>query len=83
MEELLKEQTPTSLQQAESSIGLRYSILLSLPYFDPIQFTIIDPMHNLYLGSGKHAFEVWVKKDLIKKKHFSILEEKMKALTTP
>ena len=30
-------------------------MLLSLPYFDPVQFTIIDPMNNLFLGSGKHA----------------------------
>ena len=81
--ELLKERTPSALQRAESSIGLRYSLLLSLPYFDPVRFTIIDPMHNLYLGSGKHAFEVWIEKDLVTKKDFPKLEEKMKMFTTP
>ena len=30
IDELLKEQTPTSLQQAEINKGVRYSILLSL-----------------------------------------------------
>ena len=83
MVQLLKEQAPSALQRAESNIGLRYSVLLSLPYFNPVQFTIIDPMHNLYLGSGKHAFEVWFERDLIKKKHFTNLEEKMKLFTTP
>jgi hypothetical protein len=73
--ELLKEQTPSALQRAESNIGLRYSVLLSLPYFNPVQFTIIDPMHNLYLGSGKHAFEVWFERDLIIK-DLTNLEEK-------
>ncbi len=41
----------------ESKYGVRYSIL---PYFDPIKFTVIDPMHNLFLGTGKHVFKVWV-----------------------
>ena len=81
--ELLKEQTPSALQQAESKIGLRYSVLLSLAYFDPVRFTVIDPMHNLYLGSGKHSFEVWFEKDLITKKDFQKLEEQMKLFTTP
>ena len=81
--ELLKEKTITSLQQAESTHGLRYSILLSLPYFDPVQFTVIDPMHNLYLGTGKHAFEVWVKNDLISKKHLANLEEQVKNFIIP
>ena len=38
---------------------------------------IIDPMHNLFLGTGKHTFEVWmdvgVKKHL---KHFQDIVEK-------
>ena len=50
VDELLKEQTPTSLQQAGSNSGVRYSILLSLPYFDPVKFTVVDLMHNLFLG---------------------------------
>ena len=80
---LLKERTPAALQRAESNIGLRYSVLLSLPYFDPVQFTIIDPMHNLFLGSGKHAFEVWIDRDLITKKDFAKLDDKMKSFTNP
>ncbi len=30
--------------------GVRNSELLRLPYFNPIQMTIIDPMHNILLG---------------------------------
>ena len=45
-----KETTKTSIQHAESKYGVRYSVLLALPYFDPIKFTVIDPMHNLFLG---------------------------------
>ena len=38
----------------ESELGCHNSVLLVLPYFDPIRMTIIDPMHNLFLRSAKH-----------------------------
>ena len=33
---------------------------MSLPFYDPVIFTAIDTMHNLLLGTAKHAFDVWV-----------------------
>ncbi|KAH9856390.1 hypothetical protein C2E23DRAFT_696984, partial [Lenzites betulinus] len=30
--------------------GVRYSSLLDLPYWRPTRYTIIDTMHNLFLG---------------------------------
>ncbi|KIJ50240.1 hypothetical protein M422DRAFT_44405 [Sphaerobolus stellatus SS14] len=30
--------------------GIRYIELLRLPYWDPTCFTVVDPMHNLFLG---------------------------------
>ena len=68
VEEIVKEVTKTGLQAAESAYGLRYSVLLALPYFDPIQCTAIDIMHNLYLGTAKHAFEVWLERPIDKVK---------------
>lgn len=29
------------------------------PYYDPIRFAVIDPMHNLYLGTAKHVLSIW------------------------
>ena len=81
--ELLKEKTPTALQNAESRIGLRYSILLSLPYFDPVKFTIIDPMHNLFLGTGKYAFEVWMDVGIITKKHLKHFQDIVEKFVVP
>ena len=43
----------------ESELGCRHSILLDLPYFDPVRMHVIDPMHNLFLGSGKHMMAIW------------------------
>ena len=43
-----------------SAHGCRYCEFLRLPYFDPIRMVIIDPMHNLYLGTAKHMLRVWI-----------------------
>ena len=54
--EVLKQTTKTAQNSAESQYGVRYSVLLELPYFDPVECTAIDIMHNLFLGTGKHVF---------------------------
>ena len=57
--------TKTSLQRLESQYGVRYSLLLELPNFNPIRFGIIDPMHNLLLGTLKHMFSLWIEQGKI------------------
>ena len=48
-------------EKKESEVGCRYSVLLDLPYFDPVRMLIIDPMHNLYLGTAKYVFQkLWM-----------------------
>ena len=38
----------------------RWSALLDLPYWDPIRFTVIDSMHNHYLGLLQdHCRKIW------------------------
>lgn len=81
--QLKNERSTSALRKAESSLGVRYSVLLSLPYFDPVRFTVVDPMHNLYLGSGKHVFKVWMDRNLITLKHLEVIEEKMKKFKVP
>ena len=54
----LTAKTPAERSKLESSTWCRYPILLELPYFDPIQMLLIDPMHNLFLGTSKHFFRV-------------------------
>ncbi|KAI0654589.1 hypothetical protein C8Q70DRAFT_883959, partial [Cubamyces menziesii] len=40
--------------------GVRWSELLRLPYWDSIKYTVVDSMHNLYLGLIKtHCRNVW------------------------
>lgn len=44
---------PTQSKQEElaTKYGVCYSCLLQLEYFDAIRFRVIDPMHNLFLGT--------------------------------
>ena len=51
---LLDCETKTGREKKESEYGCRYSSLLKLTYFDPVRMLLIDPMHNLFLGSAKY-----------------------------
>lgn len=59
--ELWKE-APDEQTQADilSAHGIRYTPFLRLPYFNPITFTIVDTMHNFFLGLlHRHCREIW------------------------
>ena len=77
--------TKSALQKAESQFGLRYSVLLEIPYFDPIRFTIFDPMHNLFLGTGKKVMEVWLShaSNVLSKKDFKAIEQAIQEFVIP
>jgi hypothetical protein len=43
-----------------SQNGVRYSLLLKLPYWDPVRFTLVDSMHAFFLGNlRRHCREIW------------------------
>ena len=59
-------QTITERNRRQTDLGCRYSILLELDYFDPVRMLVIDPMHNLFLGSAKHSTKsVWRAKNVL------------------
>uniref|UniRef100_A0A1X7VK20 Uncharacterized protein n=1 Tax=Amphimedon queenslandica TaxID=400682 RepID=A0A1X7VK20_AMPQE len=45
--------TKSKRHEFEKKSGVRYSCLLELPYFNAPHMCIIDPMHNLLLGTSK------------------------------
>ena len=74
----------THREKKESELGCRYSILLKLPYFDPIRMTIIDPMHNLYLGTAKRILKkVWIEQNLINTKQFDVIQGCVDSVRVP
>ena len=48
-------ETKARCKEVESLTGCRYSCLLDLPYFNAPRMLCIDPMHNLFLGTGKRC----------------------------
>ena len=60
----------TVRNNTESSLGCRYSVLLDLPYFDAPRHHIIDPMHNLFLGTGKQMIKIWITDNYLSKTNF-------------
>ena len=47
--------TQTEREELEKKYGCRYSCLFKLPYYDAVRMsTIVDPLHNMYLGTAKH-----------------------------
>ena len=83
VEKVLKEVTKTGIQAAESKYGLRYSALLSLPYFDPIKFTAIDVMHNLFLGTGKHMLDLWLDRSILDRDSLVQIETLVNRFSVP
>ncbi|KZT18076.1 hypothetical protein NEOLEDRAFT_1081034 [Neolentinus lepideus HHB14362 ss-1] len=48
----------------------RYTQLSRLPYFDLVKQTVIDPMHNLFLGLVKtHFYNIWVQGKILRPNH--------------
>lgn len=79
-----KEATTLSAQvKIEQSYGVRYSVLLSLPYFDVIRYHTVDPMHSLFLGIAKHAVKVWRDLGKIQADHLTTIQEKIDNMTPP
>ena len=75
--------TRAATKYIESQLGGRYSVLMDLPYFQPVRYSVIDPMHNLYLGTGKHMMEVWLSTETLTRAKMSALEEKIYNFVVP
>ena len=73
-----KATTPKKREQ-----GCRYSALIGLPYFDVIRFFVVDPMHNLLLGTAKHVLSVWTATGVLQKSHFESIQAKVDSFVTP
>ena len=81
---LKKCKTPHEAGNMESQTGIKYSVLIELPYFDPIRFTVIDPMHNLFLGTAKRVMKkIWIKNDLLTKDNMRVIQARVDSMSTP
>ena len=49
--------TASRQHELQKQYGLRYSELLRIPYLDIVQHHVVDPMHNMLLGTSKHMMK--------------------------
>ena len=75
--------TKTDREKRESELGCRYSALLDLPYFDPVRMHVIDPMHNLFLGSAKRFMSVLIDTGAISKDCLLSIQKTVDSITVP
>ena len=67
----------------ERDTGVRYSVLHELPYFNASRMTIIDPMHNLLLGTAKYLVNHWKDTGAIGTQQFEEIQSVVDSFTSP
>jgi len=75
--------TATRQHELQKLNGVRYSELLRLPYLDIIENHVVDPMHNLLLGTSKHMMRMWKEQGIITEQDFESLQEKVNRMEVP
>ncbi len=75
--------TRAGQKEHERDFGIRYTVLPELPYFDAARMCVIDPMHNLLLGTAKHITEIWKSTSILSSKDFNIIQEKVDSFVSP
>ena len=48
-----------------------------------MQHAVVDPMHNLFLGTAKHVMQVWISQEILCKQHFDIIEQIVSKIKSP
>ena len=79
--ELLK--CATEKMQLKRTLGVGWSVLCWLPYFNIVKCHLVHPMHNLYLGTAKHMVRVWKEKGLIRQEHLHSIQVTIDELKVP
>ena len=55
---------------------------LELPYYANIEMCIVDPLHNLFLGTAKRVFTKWIVDDVITKEGLQIIEARIDEISS-
>ena len=77
--------TKTQRRKMESMLGSRYTSLLELPYYGSVTMCVIDPMHNLFLGTAKKIlmFKIWCENDILAKEKLQEVQERIENVEAP
>lgn len=76
--------TKAECARIESQSGYRYTSLLNLPYFDTVRMLVLDPMHNLFLGTAKHVLKkIWLDQGVLSPSEFSVVQSRIDKTVVP
>ena len=75
--------TATERHTIERSYDCKYSILYELPAFDVVQFHVVDPMHNLFLGIAKHTTKQWEDIGALSSQDYVIIQSRVDSMVVP
>ncbi|KAG2204626.1 hypothetical protein INT45_003618, partial [Circinella minor] len=82
--------TPQERERVENEYGTRWSPLCRLKYFQRSRQVLLDPFHNLYLGTCKRMMELWRRmvnpttgKPLLTKDHFTEMQKEAEQIELP
>ena len=76
MHEIMACNTTQAQNKLVSEYGTRVSVLAYLKYFDTIRRNIVDPIHNLFLGSAKHLLKVFEENMYLFKSNLEKIQKK-------
>ena len=72
----------TAAEKPASELGSRYTVLVELPYYASIEMCVVDPMHNLFLGTAKRVFSKWIETDIITKAGLETIQTRINEMSS-
>ena len=83
MVEVQQQKTKTKKEELEAKYGTRYCDFIRLPYYDSVRFAIVDPMHNLFLGTAKRMIKIWKDLDFLNTNTLKLIQERVDKASVP
>ena len=77
MADIQRTGTKTQKEEKERMYGTKYSVLVKLSYFHFINMCIIDPMHNLFLGTAKKMIQIWKEEGILTKENVAQVQQRV------
>ena len=83
LKQIMQSKSSLEKKELQRAWGVRYSELIRLPYLDLVRFHVVDPMHNLLLGTAKYMMSVWKDNYNFSKQDYQTMQEIIDSTRVP
>ena len=83
LNQIMQKKLVSERKEIQKAWGVRHSELVRLPYLDLIRYHVVDPMHNLLLGTAKYMMSVWKDESLISKSDYQNMQDTVDRIRVP